>query len=125
MDFKKLIAAALAASVVMFVVDGLWWMVIFKDYYASHMPTNGNQSIPLHYVGELFLAGLMAIIYPMGYKGGSAMMEGVKFGFWIGLIYCLPGAIHRFADMGGSRMLLLSFVVNGVVIGIVGGITVA
>ena len=41
-------------------------------------------------LGYLILDFLMALVYPMGYKGGSPLKEGFRFGALIGLIWVLP-----------------------------------
>ena len=41
-------------------------------------------------LGSLVIAILMAYTYPIGYKGGSAVKEGFRFGALIGLIWVLP-----------------------------------
>lgn len=125
MDTKKIIFGTVAAFIVMFLADWLWFGPIFGEWYHTMMPSNGMENIPLHAFGEFCFAFLLAIIYPFGYKGGSAVKEGAMFGFLIGLVYQLPGAIHRFASMGGSRRIVVFFIVNGIIMGILGGIAVA
>src|ERR1041384_7537556 len=98
MNSKKFIPATLAAFAVLFVLNFLWFGVIFKDWLATRMPAM-HENIPLHVVGELTLAVLLAIIYPFGYKGGSPASEGMKFGFLMGLVYQLPSSIHMYASM--------------------------
>ena len=44
-------------------------------------------------VGHLVLALLMAWVYPIGYKGGSPVKEGLRFGAVIGLIWILPWSV--------------------------------
>ncbi len=123
--YSKCIIATIAAFVVLFLADYLWFGVIFKDYMANAMPPAGNESIPLHALGELCFAGLLAWIFPMMSKGGSAVSEGLKFGFIMGLVYQLPNAIHMYASMGGSRRIPVFFIANGILMGILAGITIA
>ena len=121
---SKFLLAVLAAFAVLFVVDWLWFGIIFKDWFMQRMPSN-QESIPLHALGELCLAVLLAIAFPMGYKGGSAVMEGARFGLLMGLIYQLPGAIHMYASMGGSRGIPVFFIAHGVIVGILAGVAIA
>ena len=125
MNFKKIIPATLVAFVILFLADWLWFGVIFADWFHKMMPSSMNENIPMHAVGELCLAFLMAAIYPYGYKGGSAVKEGAMFGILIGLVYQLPGSFHMYASMGGSLSVVFFFIANGIVMGIIGGITVA
>ena len=123
MNSKKFILAALAAFAVLFVLNSLWFGVIFKDWLANQMPEM-HENIPLHVFAELVFAVLLAIIYPLGYKGGSPASEGLKFGLLMGLVYQLPNAIHMYASMGGSPAVPCMFIVNGILVGIAAGITI-
>ena len=125
MNTKKIIFGTLASFIVMFLADWLWFGPIFGEWFHTMMPTSGMENIPLHAFGELCFAFLLAVIYPLGYKGGSAMKEGAMFGFLMGLVYQLPGHIHMFAAFGGSRRVVVFFIMNGIVMGILGGIAVA
>ena len=122
---SKCIYATLAAFAVLFIADYLWFGIIFHDYYMSAMQPTEGDNILLHAIGELCFAGLLAWIFPMGYKGGSAVSEGTKFGLMMGLVYQLPGQIHIYGSMGGSRRLVVFFIANGIVMGILAGITIA
>src|SRR5260221_6966164 len=99
MNTKKFITATAVAFIVVFIFDYLWFAVIFTDWWKTTMtgllkslPDQPN--IPLHAFGDLCFAALLAWIYPMGYKGGSAMSEGIKFGLMMGLLAELPVSIH-------------------------------
>ena len=92
MNAKKLLFSWLAGFVVMFLVSGLWYMVLMQDYYSVQF-ADVNRAEPLMpwiVVGYLVWALLMAYIYPIGYKDGSPVKEGLKFGVLIGLISVLP-----------------------------------
>ena len=117
--------ATMAAFAVMFVMDYLWFQVLFKGFVESQMASTGNSNIPMHAFGELCLAGLLAWTYPIGYKGGSSMKEGWKFGLLMGLLYGLPNAIHMYASSEASMSMMWFFVVHAVVISMLGGMTVA
>jgi len=129
MNSKKFMLATLAAFVVVFMFDYIWFVVIFSDWWETTMkgivitlPENPN--IALHAFGDLCFAALLAWIYPMGYKGGSAMSEGIKFGLMMGLVLQLPSSIHMH-DVFQSTELLWFSIVHGIIIGILGGICVA
>jgi len=126
MNPKKIIAATFVAFIVLFLGDWLWFGPIFGEWFHTMMPTKGDmENIPMHAAGELCLAFLMAVIYPYGYKGGSPAKEGAVFGILMGLVYQLPGSLHMYASMGGSRRLVVFFIANGIVMGILAGISVA
>jgi hypothetical protein len=84
MKVKKFIIATLAAFVVMFLLGGLWHVTLLGDFYTAQTEV---------LLGVLILAFLMALVYPIGYKGGSPVREGLRFGVLIGLIWILPWSV--------------------------------
>ncbi|MCH6573923.1 MAG: hypothetical protein IH795_01780 [Bacteroidetes bacterium] len=49
-------------------------------------------SLPLIAVGYMIQAFLLAYIFPIGFGGGSAVKEGLRFGVILGSLFALPGA---------------------------------
>src|SRR3989339_1867126 len=92
MNKKKIIFAVFAAFVVMFVLSGLWHMVILGDFYTSNDVALARTEVNMLPVvlGVFILTFLMAVIYPSVYKGGSPLKEGFRFGAVIGIIWALP-----------------------------------
>ena len=87
MDGKKLIYSALASFSVMFILSGIWYLVVMMDYYEEAMAGIYNASAILEEpdlvfiaIGYFIYALIMAYVFPIGYKGGSAVTEGMKFG---------------------------------------------
>ena len=83
-----------------FVITGfVWHSLVFPEWYISLEYIGRAEMLPLFLIiGELFRALLMAIIYPFGYQGTSAMEEGLRFGLimniflgsvWICWVYAL------------------------------------
>jgi hypothetical protein len=97
MDLKKLLIAFVAGFVVMFLLAGLWHMVIMSDFYFSS-DLNLREQPLMGYItlGYLVLALLMAYVYPKGYAGGAPVKEGLKFGVLFGLIWILPHSLALF-----------------------------
>ena len=126
---KKFVIATVAAFAVLFIADYLWFGVIFKTWVAVQLtPPLEDPSHPammLHALAELCFASLLAWIYPKGLVSGSAMSQGIKFGIVMGLVYQLPAAIHSTAVMWHSYTITCFFAGNGVVLGILAGITIA
>ena len=92
MNAKKLILASLAGGVVTFLLGGLWHAIILADFYETHSAALARPEANMMMValGSLVIAVLMAYTYPIGYKGGSAVKEGFRFGALVGLIWVLP-----------------------------------
>ena len=91
MNAGKLLTSAAVAFVAMFVLSYLWHEIIMADYYASNTPqlTRDEFIVPLIAAGYVVLAIVMAYMYPLGYKGGSAMVEGFRFGAVVGVLVWL------------------------------------
>jgi len=85
MDIKRFFLVALAAWMVMGLLSIIWHLVLFSDLY-----NNGNCNIPIAALAYFMLSLLMTYAYPIFYKGGSPVIEGLKFGIFIGLIWILP-----------------------------------
>ena len=96
MDGKKMILACVAGFVVMFLLAGLWHMVIMDEMY--DLPTAREEPL-MGFIALAFviLALLMAYMYPKGYSGGSPVGEGLKFGVLVGLVWILPLSLILYA----------------------------
>ena len=92
MDTKKFILGSLGAAITSFLLGGLWHMLLMGDFYTTHMTAiaRAEPNILFIALGSLVLGILMAYTYPIGYKGGSAVKEGFRFGALVGLIWILP-----------------------------------
>lgn len=99
MNLKKLVFAWLAGFVAMFLLSGLWYMVLMPDYYSAQF-ADVSRAEPLFtwiVLGYLVGSFLMAYIYPIGYKGMSPINEGLRFGFFMGLIIAIPAMFIAYA----------------------------
>ena len=92
MNVKKFILAWLAAVVVAVFVGLGWHMFLMGDFYQAQSQALAREepNFVFLFVGPLILYFLMALVYPIGYKGGSPVKEGFRFGALIGLIWVLP-----------------------------------
>ena len=109
MDTKKFILGSLGAAITSFLLGGLWHMILMGDFYTAHMATilRPEPSIPFIGLGYLVLGMLMAYTYPLGYKGGSAVKEGFRFGALIGLIWILPLSLMLHGTINISLVVVL------------------
>jgi len=95
MNVKKFVLAWVAAVVVTFLLGVLWHLFLLADFYeVQHQALAREEpNMPVIIVGHLILGFLMALVYPIGYKGGSPVKEGFRFGGLIGLIFVLPASV--------------------------------
>jgi len=131
MNVKKLVMSAIAGFVVMFIISGLWYMVLMKGYYNNQFADVYRPEFKMVWIviGYLVWAFLMAYIYPIGYKGGPPVKEGLKFGILVGLISVLPIGLVLYGahtvPLTGTLVDAIYHVVEkgigGIVIGVVYG----
>ena len=131
MNVKKLVMSAIAGFIVMFIISGLWYMVLMKGYYNDQFADVYRPEFKMVWIviGYLVWAFLMAYIYPIGYKGGPPVKEGLKFGILVGLISVLPIGLVLYGahtvPLTGTLVDAIYHVVEkgigGIVIGVVYG----
>jgi uncharacterized membrane protein YvlD (DUF360 family) len=128
MKTKKFMLAALLACVVMWLLAGLWHEIIMAQFYQRETEAS-HEGTGIILIAYLVLGVIMAYIYPIGYKGNKPALEGLRFGFVIGILWVFP---HELV-MAGAHGNSISYVfknalwhlveqgVGGMVIGIVYG----
>ena len=86
-----LIKAWLAGAATMFVLGGLFHLVLAGDYFASQLPDSAQMPGPgLVPLFVLPVTLIMAHLYPKGYEGGAPAREGFRFGALLGLVMVIP-----------------------------------
>ena len=105
----KQIQAVFTGGLGMWIVAGLWHNLImanlYKDVQAAH------EGIGLLLVAYLILAVFMAYLYPLIYKGEKPVLEGLKFGMLIGLLWVFP---HDLALAGAHNTSIIYVIKNSV-----------
>lgn len=105
-------------------------MVIVPGFYARGGEEAHHEGGGLIIVGYLLLGALMAYMYPIGYKGGRPVLEGLRFGLLIGLLWVLPQELVRLGAHGkgsisyilvNSAWHLVEQGAGGVIIGLIYG----
>ena len=124
MDYRKLIFATLAGGVVMWLAGGIWHELIAATLYAGE-EGNPHDGIAIILVGYLTGAAIMAYIYPLGYKGGRPIIEGLKFGILMGILWVFPHDL----SLAGSSDISMAYIFKNTAWHIVeksiGGIVIA
>lgn len=129
MDTKKMTMAWLGAFVVMFMLSFVWHVPLMGEFNAeNYSEVNLSEeefSFALIAAGYLVLTFLMSYIFPLGFKGGSAVTEGMRFGVLLGMTRALPIALIL---AGAYKMPLSANLVEAVytiVESAIGGIVIA
>ena len=95
MNVKRLVPTWFAATITTFALGSVWHLLVMGDFYAVHSAAVARAEPDLVFIilGHVVLGLLMAIAYPIGFKGGSPVSEGFRFGALIGLIWILPWSL--------------------------------
>jgi uncharacterized membrane protein YvlD (DUF360 family) len=127
MNMKKFVLATVVGGFGMWVLSGLWHNLIVPTFYSETGAS--HEGIGTLLVAYLVLSLLMAYMYPLVYEGGRPIIEGLKFGMVIGVLWVFP---HELA-MAGAHGDSISYVfknaawhlveqgVGGIIIGFVYG----
>ena len=110
MNYKKLIIVTVVTGFSMWVISGLWHNLILANFYASETEAS-HEGIGILLIAYLILALIMSYIYPLGYKGGRPIVEGLRFGTLIGLLWVFP---HELAMVGAHGDSILYVFKNAV-----------
>ena len=111
MDQKKFVLAVIAYIIVTFAVAASWHLVFFKDLYDQlGIFTRKEPLIPLGITSIVMQGLVLSYLYPIFFRGGSPLTQGLKFGLLIGV---LMASIAVFAEAGkqnvSSLMTWLTF----------------
>lgn len=92
---KKLLTAWIAGAVAMIVLSYIWHDLLMLDFYKDNMRLIFRLDVKFEWVvaGYVLLGLLMAYIFPLGFKGGKPINEGIRFGVLMGLVAFLPSQL--------------------------------
>ena len=106
---KKLTLATLLSGFGMWVVAGIWHNLIMANLYKEVHAT--HEGIGILLIAYFILALLMGYIYPLGYKGKNPVIEGLRFGIIIGLLWVMP---HGLAMAGAHGESIIYVIKNSI-----------
>ena len=129
---KQTALAGVVSAVAMFLVSWLLFGLIFAGALTGAQSTalqgamSDSANLPLLFLSYLILAWMMAFIYPFGYKGGSKVAEGFRFGIviWIlvvvsqGLDWQSWGLLGWGLFFWNIVLYFVQYAVGGIVIGL-------
>jgi uncharacterized membrane protein YvlD (DUF360 family) len=124
MNWEKLVLSAIAGSIGMWILAGLYHEVVMAQFYRTEVHAT-HEGTGIIFIAYLVLGALMAYIYPIGYKGGKPWLEGMKFGLVMGILWVFPHELVRIGAHGGSITYAFKNVAWHLVEQGVGGIIIA
>ena len=126
MDGKKFLMALVGGFLVMWLLSGLWHVLIMGDFYANNAGPSAYEEPKMLFIilAYAVLALLMVYIYTQGYKGGSPLKEGMRFGAIMGLLWILPLSMIMYAVVETSGTLIVVDTIWHIVEQGIGGIVI-
>ena len=126
---KKLWVGFIASFIVMMVTNFLIHEVLLGSLYrspsmAGMMRPVGESLLWIHFVTAAVASFFFTLIYSKGNEG-KGIGEGVRYGFYIGMLMSIPMAYDTYAEMPIPYALALQWFCYGVIQYILMGIAVA
>jgi hypothetical protein len=130
MDRKKFVLGGLSVFVVYTIFDILLNNGILRGTMESEplkrlwRPDMADK-VWIIWVAAFFWSFLFTLIYSKGYEGRGGVMEGVRYGFWVGLLMSIPMAFGSYVAYPIPYVLALQWFIFGTVQSVLCGITLA
>jgi hypothetical protein len=133
MNTTRVVLAALGAFVAYFAAGGImfaampWLKTEFMKYPAVYRSKEGMMKVMPAGMAAMFVSiVVLAVLYAMGYHGGSGVVEGARFGALIGVFAVGAVTMHDFVNLNiGWKLAVeqsVAYFVEWVVVGIVIGV---
>lgn len=116
MNLKNFVIGGLAASVVYFMLGGIFYNLLFPNIY----PTSENHNMVFVYLGCLCVSLLLAYIF-VRWAGITTFTSGAMAGGIIGLLYGFSFNFFLYANMTADYTLIFTDVVINTVMGALTG----
>ena len=119
MNKKLWLWSAIAAFAVIFGLEYLFYGLFMKDMYVAtaalwRPDAELMKLMPLMWFGYLVVAFFMPYIYAKGYESKpSRALEGIRFGFVLGLFVYLPMSLTTYVTMPIPFSLSVGWFVSG------------
>ena len=125
-NWQSLLLTGIVVFILVFVLDYVVHGILLKDLYVKFarlfLPMammNARMSYMLG--GQALFALLLVFIYSQGYTGKKSVMEGIRYGIYVGLLLQLPKSLMAFATAVYPGTLLIWWGVAGLIQTIVYG----
>jgi len=130
LNVKQWVIASIAVFVGMSILEFVLHGVIMSSWYAEtpqYWRPDQEMMGLMHwmYVGYAIFAPVFTLIYSKGYEGKSGLGEGIRYGFWVGILLHLPKMFILHAIYPYPGKVLVTWMVAGLVETIILGAIVA
>ncbi len=124
---KKLWLGVLVVFVVLAVCETIVNMLLMSSAYmatAALWRPQAEMKVWLFYVIYVFVAFFFTLIFSKGYEG-KGVAEGLRYGFYVGMMMAVPMAYGTYASMPVPYSLALQWFLYGLVEYMLCGVAVA
>lgn len=118
MNYPRLALAAVVAWVVSVVVAYVVNTYLLAEIYAAHASVfrpEGDMNLALGFGVQLLGFLVFAYMYAKGYEGTSGVMEGLRFGVLVGLLFVAFAIAWEYVVFPVSRRLAAYWVIDTLV----------
>lgn len=127
MNYKRFIIAVVVCYIAMQIMDFIIHAVMLGETYqllaGTVMRTGEDMKMWPMYVCSFIFILMFVLIYTHGVKG-KGIIEGVRYGIYIGLLYCIYNAFGQWAVYPISAWLAWMWVISGLIEMIILGLIV-
>jgi hypothetical protein len=127
----KILISTIVAAIVMFLIGGLFYGLLFSKYfagaYANVMRPGTDYHLWAIFLANLIQAFVLSVIYARFFSAGNgtAVANGMTYGFWMGVLICAPYPLFMWAGMNVSwKPAVLDGVISFIII-LIGCITIS
>lgn len=130
MDKKRFVVGSLVVLAVYLIFDYLVNAGVLRTAYESEAlkklwrPDFADKTWIMWIINVIW-SFLFSLIYIKGYEGRGGMMEGVRYGFWIGLFMSVPMAFGQYVVYPIPFQLALQWFVFGTLQSVICGAALA
>jgi len=126
---KKTWIGFVAVFVTIAVLDFIVNMVLLSSTYQDESMkqlwrSQAEMKVWLFYVVYLFVAFFFSLIFSKGYEG-KGIMEGMRYGFYVGMMMAVPMAYGSYAAMPITYALAFQWFIYGLIEYVIAGIVLA
>jgi hypothetical protein len=116
--------AAMAAMAFLLVVNVVLYPIVFPNGPPEIYQYERSDPIALYHVLAMFVTSLLlAYVFPIGYRGRTPWVEGLRFGMLMGVLISLPWALNTYSITDTEFAGLLTTVLWKVITyGVAGGL---
>lgn len=105
MKIQQLVIAVVVSTLFIFLLDGLWYAVLMKDYFTPMPNAKPQPEYGWLVLGILIYSFAFVKMYVMGVDpNDTKVSQGLKFGLWAILLAWLPMAFVWYSLLDGGSM---------------------